>query len=54
MEVLDHERRTLWATPRAWTSSSRILGVSGLHARLERHGGEWSIVDDGLSRNGRS
>jgi hypothetical protein len=26
--------------------------VSRLHARLERVGGEWSIVDDGLSRNG--
>jgi len=26
--------------------------VSGLHATLECHAGEWSIVDDGLSRNG--
>jgi len=26
--------------------------VSRLHARLERVGGQWSIVDDGLSRNG--
>jgi DNA-binding CsgD family transcriptional regulator len=26
--------------------------VSRLHARLERVGGEWSVVDDGLSRNG--
>jgi hypothetical protein len=26
--------------------------VSGLHARLECYAGEWSVVDDGLSRNG--
>mgnify|MGYP001248487664 CR=1 FL=1 len=26
--------------------------VSRVHARLERVGGEWSVVDDGLSRNG--
>ncbi len=26
--------------------------VSGLHAELERSGGEWLVVDDGLSRNG--
>ncbi len=26
--------------------------VSRLHARFERVGGQWSIVDDGLSRNG--
>ena len=26
--------------------------VSGLHAELEGLGGEWTIVDDGLSRNG--
>ena len=26
--------------------------VSGLHARLECLAGEWSVVDDGLSRNG--
>ena len=26
--------------------------VSRLHARMERVGGQWSIVDDGLSRNG--
>lgn len=28
------------------------LLVSRLHAKLERVGGEWTIVDDGLSRNG--
>ena len=27
-------------------------GVSRLHALLERVGGEWTVVDDGLSRNG--
>ena len=26
--------------------------VSGLHAELQHVGGEWTIVDDGLSRNG--
>ncbi len=26
--------------------------VSGLHAELQGFGGEWTIVDDGLSRNG--
>jgi hypothetical protein len=26
--------------------------VSALHARLERGGGEWMLIDDGLSRNG--
>ena len=26
--------------------------VSRLHAELERLGGEWTLVDDGLSRNG--
>lgn len=26
--------------------------VSRVHARLERVGGQWTIVDDGLSRNG--
>jgi hypothetical protein len=31
----------------AWDSE-----VSRLHAELERVGGEWTIVDDGLSRNG--
>lgn len=28
------------------------LGVSRLHTELERIGGEWTIGDDGLSRNG--
>jgi pSer/pThr/pTyr-binding forkhead associated (FHA) protein len=28
------------------------LLVSRLHAKLERIGGAWTIVDDGLSRNG--
>jgi hypothetical protein len=31
----------------AWDSE-----VSRLHAELERVGGEWTIIDDGLSRNG--
>jgi DNA-binding CsgD family transcriptional regulator len=28
------------------------LEVSRVHAQLERVGGEWAVVDDGLSRNG--
>jgi pSer/pThr/pTyr-binding forkhead associated (FHA) protein len=31
----------------AWDSE-----VSRLHAELERVGGEWTVIDDGLSRNG--
>lgn len=27
-------------------------GVSRVHAEIERVGGEWTVVDDGLSRNG--
>jgi hypothetical protein len=33
--------------PLAWD-----LQVSTVHAQLERIGGEWVLVDDGLSRNG--
>lgn len=33
--------------PIAWDDQ-----VSGLHAEVERLGGEWTVADDGLSRNG--
>ncbi len=40
-------RRPEMDLPIAWDSE-----VSGLHAELQGLGGEWTIVDDGLSRNG--
>jgi hypothetical protein len=52
IEILDDERpRTIGRRP----GMDVVVDdprVSGLHARLECHGREWSIVDDGLSRNG--
>lgn len=40
-------RRAEVDLPIAWDSE-----VSGLHAELQGLGGEWTLVDDGLSRNG--
>lgn len=56
------------AQPRRWALSGSLLLigraagadvvladdplVSRMHARLERTGGRWTVVDDGLSRNG--
>lgn len=56
------------AAPRRWTLTGTVLTigraptadvvladdplVSRVHARLERTGGRWTVVDDGLSRNG--
>jgi hypothetical protein len=40
-------RRAGMDLPLAWDSE-----VSGLHAELHHLGGEWAIVDDGLSTNG--
>ena len=40
-------RRAGMDLPLAWDSE-----VSGLHAELRHVGGEWAIVDDGLSTNG--
>jgi hypothetical protein len=40
-------RRDSLALPLAWDDQ-----VSGVHAELEPTGGEWTLVDDGLSRNG--
>jgi FHA domain len=40
-------RRAEMDLPIPWDSE-----VSGLHAELQGLGGEWTIVDDGLSRNG--
>jgi pSer/pThr/pTyr-binding forkhead associated (FHA) protein len=46
--------RPLWIGRRS--STDVCLGwddeVSGVHAKLEPSGGEWTLVDDGLSRNG--
>lgn len=52
IEMLDGERsRTIGRRP---TMDVVIddARVSGLHARLECHNGEWSLVDDGPSKNG--
>jgi pSer/pThr/pTyr-binding forkhead associated (FHA) protein len=38
--------------PSADLSLSWDKEVSGVHAQLEPAGGEWTLVDDGLSRNG--
>ncbi|MEA2195076.1 MAG: hypothetical protein QOG42_1510 [Solirubrobacteraceae bacterium] len=40
-------RRDSLGLPLAWDDQ-----VSGVHAELEPTGGEWTLVDDGLSRNG--
>ncbi len=45
--VLTIGRRPELDLPIAWDPE-----VSGLHAELQGLGGEWTIVDDGLSRNG--
>lgn len=39
-------------SPSAEVSIDWDLEVSRVHARLERVGGAWTIIDDGLSRNG--
>jgi DNA-binding NarL/FixJ family response regulator len=47
--------RDLATVGRAADADVHVVGdsqVSRLHARLERVAGQWSIVDDGLSRNG--
>jgi FHA domain/Bacterial regulatory proteins, luxR family len=52
--TLDPEADRLWVG-RALSTDIRLewdTEVSGLHAQLERGGEEWTLVDDGLSRNG--
>lgn len=44
--------RTLGSRPKMDLSITWDREVSGLHAELQCLGGEWAIVDDGLSRNG--
>lgn len=46
-QALTVGRRSEMDLPIAWDSE-----VSGLHAELQGLGDEWTIVDDGLSRNG--
>jgi hypothetical protein len=52
--VLDHAGSTSTIGRRPETDISLAWDgeVSGLHAELAYLGGEWTIVDDGLSRNG--
>jgi DNA-binding CsgD family transcriptional regulator len=52
--TLDPEASHLWIG-RALSTDIRLEWdneVSALHAQLERGGAEWTLVDDGLSRNG--
>lgn len=52
--TLDTDAASLWIG-RALSTDIRLewdTGVSALHAQLERGGDEWTLVDDGLSRNG--
>ena len=52
--TLDESNDDVWVG-RALSTSIRLEWdgqVSALHAHLERGGGEWTLVDDGLSRNG--
>jgi hypothetical protein len=46
------ETRRLGRRPEMDLSISWDSEVSGLHAELQGFGGEWTIVDDGLSTNG--
>jgi pSer/pThr/pTyr-binding forkhead associated (FHA) protein len=46
------ESITVGRRPETALSITWDAQVSGLHAELESLGGEWTILDDGLSRNG--
>nr|WP_194289748.1 FHA domain-containing protein [Nocardia macrotermitis] len=48
----DQERVTIGRSPQADLTLSWDAEVSRLHAAVEYLGAQWTIVDDGLSRNG--
>ncbi|MBF6144460.1 MULTISPECIES: FHA domain-containing protein [Nocardia] len=48
----DHQRITIGRSPQADLSLGWDAEVSRLHAAVEYLGAHWTIVDDGLSRNG--
>jgi pSer/pThr/pTyr-binding forkhead associated (FHA) protein len=48
----DADRVSIGRAPQNLVSLASDTEVSRLHAELERIGGEWTISDDGLSRNG--
>jgi pSer/pThr/pTyr-binding forkhead associated (FHA) protein len=61
----DHRgQQRVFALPESWTHATigrtmdadLVLSwdpeVSGVHAELQRIGGDWVLIDDGLSRNG--
>lgn len=48
----DGQALTVGRSPEMHLSISWDSEVSGLHAELQGFGGEWTIVDDGLSTNG--
>jgi hypothetical protein len=50
--ALDSEALTVGRRAEATLCISWDAQVSGLHAELQPLGGEWTVLDDGLSRNG--
>jgi FHA domain-containing protein len=50
--ITDGAHLTIGRRPEADVSIAWDGEVSGLHSQIECAGGEWTIVDDGLSRNG--
>jgi hypothetical protein len=49
---LDRDQMAIGRAPGSEVEIAGDLRVSGVHARLEQHGRQWVIEDDGLSRNG--
>jgi hypothetical protein len=47
-----HQRVTIGRGPANDVTLGWDTEVSRVHAELERHGGQWTLVDDGLSRSG--
>jgi hypothetical protein len=50
--IADGAHLTIGRRPEADVSIAWDSEVSGLHSQIECAGGEWTLVDDGLSRNG--
>nr|WP_233608664.1 FHA domain-containing protein [Nocardia stercoris] len=50
--IADRQRVTVGRSPQADLSLPWDAEVSRLHAAIEHFGAQWTIVDDGLSRNG--
>ena len=52
LELHDLDRVTIGRRPENHVALDWDRGVSRVHAELELVGGEWTVVDDGLSQNG--